>query len=350
MKRTSWLFVALLLTPMLSACGNRETKEIPCTDQQLWDQVNEECVDRLRNPNNEPTTDAGDPEDTGGENDVDMGVPEEDMAEQDMSMPGGECDRDGDGVLSIECGGEDCDDMNAQRSPNSPEFCDMVDNDCDGVNNEGIQCNFYAHSGNTLYAVDPFERSLTQLSTDLPNLQDIDTHPNGTLLGISSNGLFEYDDIRDNWFQVGEFDNNVSDPNGMAIDSTGRIFVTAQDQIYEVDIIDGQATLLGDLGQDYYSSGDCVVNKRDSLYMTSKHDEAEDYLLLVNRDNGSATEIGPIGFTRVFGLTAAWGNLYGLTDNAELIQIDSTTGEGTLVHQFPDEGLRFFGAASTPSR
>lgn len=343
----------LICALLVVACGrDQPTAEVPCTDEELWDHVEEECVPRYRDSN--PTPDMGESDgDSEPEPDPDMGSDEPDSAPDmpDPVEPG--CDADHDGVASIECGGLDCDDTNILVSPGVPELCDAVDNDCDEVNNEGLNCTFYAHSGQTVYAIDPFEKTLTELSTDAPNLQDIDTHPNGTLLGVTFDGLYEFDDIRNTWFFVGEFGRDVQDPNGMAIDSTGAVFVTSQDQIYSVDIIDGTASLLGDLGnsaggEPYYSSGDCVVNKRDSLYMTSKHDRDEDHLLLVNRDNGSATDVGPIGFTRVFALTSAWGTLYGLTDAGELIEIDTTSGAGTLVHQFP--GVRFFGAASTPSR
>ncbi len=331
-----------------AACGKDNSgTDIPCTDQEYWDQVNSECVPRFRSSTNS------------GNNDVDLppDMPEPDMGATNNStnntpsnIVDPSCDADNDGVTSIACGGLDCDDGDPLRSPDNPEFCDALDNDCDEFVNEGLNCTFYAHSGTALFAIDPFAKTLTELGADLPNLQDIDTHPNGTLLGVTFDGLFQYDDLRDYWFQVGDFGNNgPSDPNGMAIDSSGRTFVTSQDEIYEVDIIDGAASLLGNLGGEYYSSGDCVVNKRDSLYMTSKHDMATDWLLLVDRNNGSAQEVGPIGFKRVFALTAAWGTLYGLTDDGgQLIEIDTITGQGTLIHEF--QGKRFFGAASTPSR
>lgn len=41
-------------------------------------------------------------------------------------------DADGDGFLSIEMGGEDCDDQDAEIWPGADEWCDGVDSDCDG--------------------------------------------------------------------------------------------------------------------------------------------------------------------------------------------------------------------------
>ena len=55
-----------------------------------------------------------------------------------------------------------------------------------------------------------------------------------------------------------------------------------------------------------------------------------------------------IGFDEVFGLTAAWGTLYGLTTAGELIRIDERTGQGTGIMTF--DGVTWWGAASTPGR
>ena len=41
-------------------------------------------------------------------------------------------DRDGDGAVSTDFGGPDCDDLDVTVRPGAPELCDGVDNDCDG--------------------------------------------------------------------------------------------------------------------------------------------------------------------------------------------------------------------------
>ena len=51
-------------------------------------------------------------------------------------------DADGDGYSAL----EDCDDNDASAFPGNPESCDGVDNDCNGVVDDGVQGTFYADS------------------------------------------------------------------------------------------------------------------------------------------------------------------------------------------------------------
>jgi hypothetical protein len=124
--------------------------------------------------------------------------------------------------------------------------------------------------------------------------------------------------------------------------------ITAADSIYRLDISLVEATWIGDVGGSFYSSGDCVLNKQDTLYMTSKADGENDTLVLVDGATGVGTAVGNTGFRHVFGLTAGWGKLFGLTSSGELIEINTQTGAGTLIHVF--EGMSWYGAASTPAR
>lgn len=261
-----------------------------------------------------------------------------------------QCDRDGDGVMSMECGGDDCDDLNRVRAPGIEEYCDEVDNNCDGQLNEGLNCWFYAHTAEGLYETDPFAKTVRRVA-DVPDLFDMDTHPDGTLYGLTPEALFRFDADTNRWISIGQLDETIEDANGLAIDSTGVAFVTAMNDLWTVDLETAEVVRVGALGGDFYSAGDCVVNKFDSLFMTSKNlenrDESNEFVI-VDRRTGEGTLVGSIGFRSVYALTAGWGRLFGMTSRGELLEIDRNTAQGTLIETFED--LRWYGAASTPAR
>jgi len=280
-------------------------------------------------------------------------VPPDTSVEDEQVDPA--CDQDMDGSLSMACGGDDCDDNDFRRAPTRSESCDAIDNNCNNLNNENLDCTFFAHTNDSLYKVDPFSRSATRIA-DAPNLFDIDTHPDGTLYGISSTALFFFQEIQGRWFEVGEFP-TIDQGTGFAIDSEGTAFVTAAESVYTVDLGTAQTSFVGSLGGSFFSSGDCVVNKANTLFMTSKASSQPDTLVLVDRTTGAGQAVGQIRsgnttYSSIFGLTAGWGELYGLNTRGELISIDVNTGAATLIHTFRSgqDNLRWYGAASTPGR
>lgn len=288
------------------------------------------------------TTDVSSDADVAADSDADVTSD----ADPDGPLPS-ECDEDEDGVLSEACGGEDCDDDNVRIGPHVTEACDYIDNNCDGRMNEGIECTFFAHTADELYEIDPFRRSAVYV-TDVPNLFDFDTAVDGTLWGISPATLWRFDAFERGWVEVASLAEFEFEPNGFAINSRGDAFATAANQLYAIDLEDGSWEAVGSMGGDFFSSGDCVIDKADVLFMTSKHLEDQDVLIRIDSETGVGTEIGEIGIDRIYGLTAAWGFMFGVTSSGELVEIDSETGAGEVTHVF--EGRRWFGAASTPTR
>ena len=292
---------------------------------------------------------------------VDMNQPDQDqgpdLATPDMAPD--PCDKDFDTYRAAtpECGGDDCDDDNPFIHPGRDELCDDLDNNCNGQLNERLECEFFANTRDALYKIDPFKKTARKLIDLEFSLQDIDTTPQGVLYGIDADNLYRYEPgIGLTVVGGGLRLSNSGTINGLAIDRDGKVFATGTNRLYEVDISDsasssyGRGRLVGQMAQDVTSSGDCVINKGNTLFMTSKKAGEKDSLVRITHTASSAeaTIIGDTGFSSIFGLTAAWGKLYGVNTFGELIVIDERTGQGTLLHTFPD--LRFFGAASSPSR
>lgn len=350
-QNTAALIAALALCVGALSCGSDESDPGPatqCADGARWNALTGTCQQTSRTG-----SDAGN---SHKDSDAHQNLPDaqNDAADSDDAPdtldPTPDCpDRDGDGFADIACGGSDCDDRNPNINPGAPEVCDEIDNNCNGELNDGLVCSFYAHSPEKLYRVDPFKKTATYI-TDVPSLTDIDTHPDGTLYGITFTALYRFEEPTSSWQRIGTL-NATGLPNGLAINNDGVTFLTSGNTVSTVDLGTGQATELGSFGSSLTSSGDCVVNKDNSLYMTSPTPGSQsqtDSLVLIN-PLGQGTRIGGhLGFNDIYGLTAAWGRVFGLSVTGELIAINTGFGTATLIHRFND--IEWYGAASTPAR
>ena len=256
------------------------------------------------------------------------------------------CDEDGDGVAAMSCGGTDCDDSDGSVAPGIPELCDFSDNDCSGTVNDGINCEIFAHTAQDLFLVDPFNFTLTPFGSVPNRMYDFDTHPDGTLYGLQGGSIYRYDAGMGSWVTLAGIGVLGSGPNGFAIDNDGTAYVTSGTEVYSVDLDAGTSQRIGNTG--YLSSGDCVVNKDGTLYMSAAQTVGNDLLVIIDPVTGSATEVGNIGVRAVYGLTAAWGYMFGFTGEGDLVLIDEVTGAGQVLHRFG--GTVFNGSASSPER
>lgn len=272
------------------------------------------------------------------------------------------CDDDDDGYLDQACGGDDCDDDAFNVNPGAIELCSFVDENCNDANNENLDCSFLAAGEDVVYKIDPFAETITLLSyVDLPDshgLLDIDTNDAGELLAVTDNGLYVVgaDGSMTEITQVATPDRT----NGMAINSHGTIFLTNNPRdsnvsagAYTVNPLTGDVEHLGALDP-YVSSGDCVTLKDDSLLMTAPDPDVEydpqnpyareDFLVFVDSTSAATTYIGPTGFSKIYGLSASFDMLFGVTDNGKVLRIDASTGTATQL--FEDSSIRFWGAAN----
>ncbi|RDV37857.1 hypothetical protein DV096_12145 [Bradymonadaceae bacterium TMQ3] len=364
------LALLLLTSALLVGCGSDSTASTTptCSADELLDQQANACVPR----NGGDESDAGDDNDTDIAPDVDL----EPDADDEPDTPGPECDADNDGVLSYACGGADCNDNDPFTYPGAIEICDGKDNTCNGLIDEGVSCSFFAHTSDGLYSINPFEGTadresdLVDWDGNLVRLLDIDTHPNGVLFGVTRNDLYAFYDAENVWIRVAWMGGaDIGEPNGLAIDGFGTAYVTAENSFLKFDLAEVEA-LLNEYGFDemafddlvlspeeiivtgddtYISSGDCVVNKQNTFYMTSKHDREQDHLVEIDRSTGDAINRGPTGFDRIYGLTAGWSKLFGITSSGELLEINAADGSAELIHDFGDS-KRWYGSASTPQR
>ncbi len=375
----STLIIALGCCVAFAACGEDANDDGPdtsgaCAPDQVRHPITNQCIARAVTPPIEPDV-PRDRDDMSPDQPLDQAPdqapgPMDQPPDADCTMITAYLDGDGDGVgvdnpatnrqicadaepgVGYASAAGDCDDTNPARFPGAIELCDAVDNSCDGVVNGGITCQLYAHTSTHLYTVDPFARQATQLASAPAGLFDIDTHPDGTLYGITTSTLYAYTPASQSWRTIGSHGISAStNANGFAIDGQGVAYVTGGNQLYRIDLMTARSTLVGNMGGGFSSSGDCVVTKGNTLYMTSTGTGifgGNDVLVLVNGQSGVGARVGATNHEDIYALTAAWDILFGLTGTGQLVEINPSTGASTTLHTFA--GKAWYGAASTPQR
>ncbi|MEQ9550485.1 MAG: PEP-CTERM sorting domain-containing protein [Coleofasciculus sp. G3-WIS-01] len=116
---------------------------------------------------------------------------------------------------------------------------------------------------------------------------------------------------------------------------------------YTIDTSSGNASLVARISG-FSSSGDLVFNPDNNQFLATSRSGSTDTLLSIALD-GTATQIGNIGFVDVFGLFFEDGTLFGYTANRQQITINTNTGAGTFNQNVTGSSGQIFGAASLPS-
>lgn len=124
--------------------------------------------------------------------------------------------------------------------------------------------------------------------------------------------------------------------NALASSGSGRLIGIGGlygRQLYELDPVSGRAIAFGGIELPCASSGDLVflVNR----LLASLDCGLSDVLVEIDLDARRVQEIGPIGFSQVYGLSEKKGILYGATARGELIEINSATGQGRFLRHLP---------------
>ena len=123
------------------------------------------------------------------------------------------CDIDGDGFSNSDCGGSDCNDSDVSIYPTANEICDGIDQDCDGIIDDGAGSLFFIDAdgdgyGNAAYA--------QQFCTPPPGYSSLPGDCNDGMANMSP-ALQEICDSIDN------------DCNGIVDDGMGMVWYRDQD-------------------------------------------------------------------------------------------------------------------------
>jgi hypothetical protein len=231
----------------------------------------------------------------------------------------------------------------------SAEFCSFVDEDCDGQNNEGLDCTFLAVSNDSLWRIDPFSGDVTLVIAvqrrGAEVLFDVDTAPDGAVIATAGRSLYriENDGVLTTLVN-GQLPFN---PNALAIGPDGAVFVANHDALVGSRVVKAPSTgvaptFFASLG-DLHSSGDCVRHK--TRLLATVVGTGSDRLVAIDLMTGAITTVGTLPVAGVMGLASAFGELWGVTGEGQVLRIDDDDAGAELLW---DLDVRFTGASSRP--
>jgi RTX calcium-binding nonapeptide repeat (4 copies) len=185
----------------------------------------------------------------------------------------------------------------------------------------------------------------TPIGTNSTKFADIALSNNSELFGVGFDSkLYRINLSSNTSTSIGSLGVEI---NALDFAGDGNLYGTGSNGFYRIDTSNGQATLVKTI-TDFFSSGDIVFNSANNQFLATSKVDSNDNLFSIALD-GTATKIGNIGFSNVFGLFGENGTLFGYTSEGKQITINPATGAGTLSKTVTGINGSIGGGASTRS-
>ena len=179
-----------------------------------------------------------------------------------------------------------------------------------------------------------------------PGFTDLALSTDSDLFGVTFTNLYSIDQNQGVSSMIGGL--GVNNINALGFSGDNQLYAAGTlGDFYTIDTSSGNASLVASI-PGFFSSGDLVFNPESNQFLATSRSGNTDTLFSIALD-GTATQVGNIGFRDVFGLFFEGGTLFGYTANRQQITIDLTTGVGTFNQNVTGSGGQIFGAASLPS-
>ena len=212
----------------------------------------------------------------------------------------------------------------------------------------------WAHTGTTLYTVDPMTFLLTKIGdfNGPEDMTDLAVTPDGKVYTVSRTGVYSVDQNTGAASKLATLGSTTSavaltfrlDGKLLAADQSGNVII--------IDTTNGSTTSLGKYSTTggYDTAGDLVAVADGTMYGVSTKapnvSDPSNVLIKVNTSTAKASTVGSIGYTGVFGTAYSGGRVLAFTKTGQIIQINPATGDGTLVATHT--GIAFYGAGTSP--
>ena len=223
----------------------------------------------------------------------------------------------------------------------------------------------YVHTRDTLYRIDNQNFALLEVGPfNAPNeefMTDLAITPNGEIYTISSStgdtksALWKINADSGQATKVADVGEVGLAPNvGMTFLIDGTLLATDKEGgVRKIDPVTGAVEEIGEFGSGYATAGDLVAVDDGRMFAISdmggnySNPETNNILITINTETGALiSDIGQIGWGRVFGTAVANNKIYAFTDEGYVIEINPSTGVGTERALYSD--TRFWGAGVTP--
>ena len=209
---------------------------------------------------------------------------------------------------------------------------------------EGILVNTLTNPGQ-VGTIDITTGNYIILFSNGPELTDIALSEDQNLFGITFSELYSLDLAKNTSTLIGNL--GFNGVNALGFDANNILYgATNNGNFLRINPNTGVATLVANI-PGFSSGGDLVFNPETNQFFATSNTPNDSTLFSIALD-GTATEIGAIGFDDVFGLSLENETLFGYTADRQKIQINPETGSGTFDTALSNTNLTIGGATSLP--
>lgn len=203
---------------------------------------------------------------------------------------------------------------------------------------------FLSTSTGQVGTVDSATGTFNPLASDV-TFTDLAVSNDNNLFGITFSELFSIDSSTGSSSLIGNL--GIYTMNALAFANDNQLYGAGGSGFYSINPATGAASQIADISG-FFSSGDLVFDPVNDRFLGTSLRDSSDTLFSIELD-GTATELGSIGFANVYGLSFENGILLGYTANREQIAIDVATGSGTLNQTVTGVNGQIWGATSSAS-
>lgn len=211
-----------------------------------------------------------------------------------------------------------------------------------GTSGAAQASSFLSTSTGQVGTVDPLTGTFTQLTSG-PTFTDIALSSSGELFGNTFGELYRINPGAGSSF-IGNLGATL---NALGFSGSNVLYGAGGSGFYTVDTVTGGASLVANI-PGFSSSGDIVFNPASNRFLATSASGTADTLFSIALD-GTATQIGSIGFSSVYGLFFDNGTLFGYTADRQQLTIDLATGAGTFNKPVTGVVGAIYGSASLAS-